>query len=58
MITIYSNLDTNNMASEIKQHLKGIYNTDYIKECLATHYNHKLITTKEYNELKQHFGVA
>lgn len=33
---IYTNLDTNNMVFEIKNHLKNIINEDYIKNILKT----------------------
>lgn len=54
---IYTNLDTNNMVFEIKNHLKSIINEDYIKSILKTNLKYKLITKKEYKDLLKFYNL-
>lgn len=54
---IYTNLDTNNMVFEIKNHLKNIINEDYIKSILKTNLKYKLITKKEYKDLLKFYNL-
>lgn len=54
---IYTNLDTNNMVFEIKNHLKNIINEDYIKNILKTDLKYKLITKKEYKDLLKFYNL-
>lgn len=54
---IYTNLDTNNMVFEIKNHLKNIINEDYIKNILKTNLKYKLITKKEYKYLLKLYNL-
>lgn len=54
---IYTNLDTNNMVFEIKNHLKNIINEDYIKNILKTNLKYKLITKKEYKYLLKFYNL-
>lgn len=54
---IYTNLDTNNMVFEIKNHLKNIINEYYIKSILKTNLKYKLITKKEYKDLLKFYNL-
>lgn len=54
---IYTNLDTNNMVFEIKNHLKNIINEDYIKNILKINLKYKLITKKEYKDLLKFYNL-
>ena len=44
---IYTNLDTNNMVNEIREHLKNVNNIEYIEDYINTQYLYGLITQEE-----------
>lgn len=52
---IYTNLDTNNMINELRVHFKGVNNKNYIKECIDTHHEYKLITGVEKDVLYKEY---
>lgn len=57
-VQVFSNLNLDNMADELRTHFKGVTNKDYIKKSLDYHLKEKLISNEDYNILKKEYGIT
>ena len=58
-MTIYTNLNTDDMCNEIRQHLKGVTNKEYIRAVICEHAKakYRFITKHERDMLLAEYNV-
>lgn len=58
-MTVYTNLNTDDMCNEIRAHLVGATNKEYIRACICEHAKKKyqFITERERDMLLAEYGV-